>query len=199
MNLKHRITNVIKEFQKDIKELEESKLENDFTTLRTRVREILHHAYRMGFEYYKELCKCISPDYRHIIVKNLINFAFLWMDFVKNFCERGRGLRPRWANQGLEFLMVVCEPINTNHLTQEEFEELKTSMDHCISHVVGSVSKRETSSERESKCNNIFTKFLSYNILYRYLYILFKLKLPLFLNDINKFTMTNFAKIFITF
>ncbi|OXU25185.1 hypothetical protein TSAR_011186 [Trichomalopsis sarcophagae] len=72
------------------------------------------------------------------------------MDFVKKYCERGRGLRPRWANHGLEFLMLVCDPINTKYLTQKEFDQLKTSMDHCISHVVGSTLERDASSEREN-------------------------------------------------
>lgn len=44
------------------------------------------------------------------------------MLFVKHRCERGRGLRPRWANHGLDFLMTVCEHHFTSCLTDEEFE-----------------------------------------------------------------------------
>ena len=157
MDLKYKITEIISEFHKDIDEFEESNSEYDLAILRIRVREILHHAYRMGFEYYKELCKCVHADERHIMVKSLINFAFLWMEFVKNYCERGRGLRPRWANQGLEFLILVCEPINTKLLSQEEFDELKTSMDLCISHVIGSTNvERDTSADRDSKFQKHF-------------------------------------------
>lgn len=62
------------------------------------------------------------------------------MQFVKNKCERGRGLRPRWAYQGLDFLMTVCEPCHTIYLTDREFEDLKNCMDSCISHVIGTAT-----------------------------------------------------------
>ncbi|CAK1578914.1 unnamed protein product [Parnassius mnemosyne] len=67
-----------------------------------------------------------------------VQFARCWMRFVMERCERGRGRRPRWASQGLEFLMLACDPYNTKHLSDEEFEELKQLMDACISHVIGS-------------------------------------------------------------
>ncbi|XP_075975829.1 mitogen-activated protein kinase kinase kinase 4 isoform X2 [Anticarsia gemmatalis] len=72
------------------------------------------------------------------VARAVIQFARCWMRFVVERCDRGRGLRPRWASQGLEFLMLACDPRNTKHLSDEEFEELKTLMDGCISHVVGS-------------------------------------------------------------
>lgn len=46
-------------------------------------------------------------------------------------------MRPRWANQGMEFLLAVCEPANTRYLTENEFEDLKKTMDDCISHLIG--------------------------------------------------------------
>ncbi|XP_041988766.1 uncharacterized protein LOC121740198 isoform X3 [Aricia agestis] len=72
------------------------------------------------------------------VARATIEFAKCWMQFVVERCERGRGLRPRWASQGLEFLMLACDPCNTKHLTDEEFEEMKHLMDGCISHVIGS-------------------------------------------------------------
>ncbi|XP_045496385.1 uncharacterized protein LOC123694837 [Colias croceus] len=68
----------------------------------------------------------------------IVELAKSWMAFVVERCDRGRGLRPRWASQGLEFLMLACDPYNTKHLTDEEFEALKQQMDGCISHVIGS-------------------------------------------------------------
>lgn len=70
----------------------------------------------------------------------MVKFARLWMQFVRERCERGRGLRPRWAYQGLDFLMTVCEPCNTIYLTDVEFEDLKNCMDSCISHVIGTAT-----------------------------------------------------------
>ncbi|XP_063540069.1 mitogen-activated protein kinase kinase kinase 4 [Cydia strobilella] len=72
------------------------------------------------------------------VARAIVCFARCWMRFVLERCERGRGRRPRWASQGLEFLMLACDPYNTRHLTDEEFEELKHLMDGCISHVIGS-------------------------------------------------------------
>ncbi|XP_026727095.1 uncharacterized protein LOC113493354 isoform X4 [Trichoplusia ni] len=72
------------------------------------------------------------------VARAIIQFARCWMLFVVERCDRGRGLRPRWASQGLEFLMLACDPRNTKHLSDEEFEDLKQLMDGCISHVVGS-------------------------------------------------------------
>ncbi|KAG7310205.1 hypothetical protein JYU34_004759 [Plutella xylostella] len=70
--------------------------------------------------------------------RGVVQFAMCWMKFVTERCERGRGLRPRWANQGLEFLMLACDPYNTKYLTDVEFEDLKQCMDRCITHVIGS-------------------------------------------------------------
>jgi hypothetical protein len=52
----------------------------------------------------------------------MISFAQQWMCFVKERCEQGRGFRPRWANQGFDFLVTVCEPQNTNFLDDRQFE-----------------------------------------------------------------------------
>ncbi|KAJ0177544.1 hypothetical protein K1T71_006417 [Dendrolimus kikuchii] len=81
------------------------------------------------------------------VARAVIQFAKCWMQFVVARCDRGRGTRPRWACQGLEFLMLACDPCNTQHLTDTEFEELKQAMDSCISHVIGSRPLAPRSSE----------------------------------------------------
>lgn len=131
LDLRRQIVLVIQEFQNKIDKVKEpiEVIEVDCLAFRTRVREILHQAYRMGFEYHKELCRLFLSEEREFLVHDLVDFAFLWMNFVRNRCERGRGLRPRWANQGLDYLMTVCEPLNTKYLTDDEFEELKSCMD----------------------------------------------------------------------
>ncbi|XP_020281057.1 mitogen-activated protein kinase kinase kinase 4 isoform X2 [Pseudomyrmex gracilis] len=149
LDLRHRITVVIEDFQSEADEVERLTNENDQMPLRSRIREILHQAYRTGFDFHKETCKLFSLEEKAILARGLVSFALLWMEFVRTRCERGRGLRPRWANQGLEFLITVCEPHNTKHLTDQEFEELKTCMDRCISHVVGTVSNAGSMPEAE--------------------------------------------------
>ncbi|KAL0100391.1 hypothetical protein PUN28_019625 [Cardiocondyla obscurior] len=150
LDLRRRITIVIEDFQNEANEVEQSITENDQMPLRSRIREILHQAYKMGFDFHKEMCKLFSLEEKSILARGLVSFALLWMEFVRTRCERGRGLRPRWANQGLEFLITVCEPCNTKHLTDQEFEELKMCMDRCISHVVGTVSVTGSTPETEN-------------------------------------------------
>ncbi|XP_066255609.1 mitogen-activated protein kinase kinase kinase 4 isoform X2 [Euwallacea similis] len=111
--------------------------EADRHALCSRIREILMQIYRFGFEFYKEMTDGLPEEFRSRLVYSMVQFAKLWMLFVTERCERGRGMRPRWANQGMEFLLTVCEPANTKHLTEEEFEDLKKSMDECISHLIG--------------------------------------------------------------
>ncbi|XP_006619036.1 mitogen-activated protein kinase kinase kinase 4 [Apis dorsata] len=169
MGLKHDITTVIEYFQHNLKNIKEPNYEYDRSAMRSRIREILHQAYRMGFDYYKETCRLFAFEEKATLARSLVSFAFLWMEFVKTRCERGRGLRPRWANQGLEFLIIVCEPQYTKHLTDEEFEELKTCMDRCISHVVGSTNtatnietenlKRLSHSRASSPCHTRTASF----------------------------------------
>ena len=37
-------------------------------------------------------------------------------------CEKGKGSRPRWAGQGLKFLIEACHPSISCHLSNEDFE-----------------------------------------------------------------------------
>ncbi|XP_012527808.1 mitogen-activated protein kinase kinase kinase 4 isoform X2 [Monomorium pharaonis] len=151
LDLRCRITMVIEDFQSEANEVEQLSTENEYQMpLRSRIREILHQAYKMGFDFHKEMCKLFSLEEKAILARGLVSFALLWMEFVRTRCDRGRGLRPRWANQGLEFLITVCEPQNTKHLTDQEFEELKRFMDRCISHVVGSVSVTGSTPETDN-------------------------------------------------
>ncbi|XP_043290095.1 mitogen-activated protein kinase kinase kinase 4 isoform X2 [Venturia canescens] len=149
LSLGSRIRDLIEKFQATVDQADEPRNECDRAALKTRIREILHQAYRMGFDYYKIACKFFVPEERGLLIKGLVSFATLWMEFVKTKCERGRGLRPRWANHGLEYLMIVCEPLNTKHLSDKEFEELKASMDRCISHVVGTATTPNSSMDLE--------------------------------------------------
>lgn len=109
-------------------------------TLVNRVREILMQAYKIGFEFYREMTDFVPEHRRRDLVLTLVYFANLWMKFVVEKCERGRGVRPRWAMKGLEFLVAVVEPKNTKYLNQNEFDQLKTAMDRCISHVIGTTA-----------------------------------------------------------
>ncbi|CRK88476.1 CLUMA_CG002214, isoform A [Clunio marinus] len=125
--------------------------EIDRQTVLTRCREILHVGYRFGFEYHKHLSALFetTPTAQRSsfcdqgLAKAIVGFARCWMQFVMGRCERGRGLRPRWAATGLDFLIIACDPHNTEQINEKEFEELKSAMDKCISHVIGSINEPE--------------------------------------------------------
>ncbi|XP_069698248.1 mitogen-activated protein kinase kinase kinase 4 isoform X1 [Periplaneta americana] len=141
LSLRDAITSTIKVAEEtcDVRDMSEvDDLEK--SALVSRCREILHQGYKFGFEYHKEICRLVTGEAREKLARGMISFAQQWMQFVKERCDRGRGLRPRWANQGLDFLMTVCEPQNTNCLGDPEFEALKKSIDECISHVVGTAT-----------------------------------------------------------
>ena len=59
------------------------------------------------------------------LATNVLELAREWMRFARRRCERGRGLRPRWAAQGFDFLLSACDPEVTHHLTDEQFRQLR--------------------------------------------------------------------------
>ncbi|XP_050500654.1 mitogen-activated protein kinase kinase kinase 4 isoform X2 [Diabrotica virgifera virgifera] len=111
--------------------------EVDKNALNSRIRELLMRVFTFGFEFYKELNDLSAEEYRPSLVVQMGHFADLWMKFVTERCDKGRGIRPKWAFQGMDYLLSIIEPINSILLTEEQFEELKISMDSCISHLVG--------------------------------------------------------------
>ncbi|XP_071112541.1 mitogen-activated protein kinase kinase kinase 4-like [Haliotis cracherodii] len=121
----------------DIAKLEDSE-KNHILKL---YRETMLQCYNFGFEYYKEVSRLVSGDQRQRLGRGLVKFAKSWMKFVSEKCERGRGMRPRWANQGLDFLTVACEPKVLACLSEDEFQELKKNINDCITHVIGSADK----------------------------------------------------------
>lgn len=152
LELREKLTKTLKRVQgrSDVKHLMGMD-EIDRQTVLNRCKEILHVGYKFGFEYHKDLSKLfetVSTPSRNSkcelgLAKAIVGFAKCWMNFVMERCERGRGLRPRWAATGLDFLIIACDPHNTEQIDDKEFEELKSLMDRCISHVIGSIHEPE--------------------------------------------------------
>lgn len=123
----------------------------DKQTVLIRTREILNQGYKFGFEYHKELSKifetktahCRNSECEKRLSQAIISFSRSWMFFVLEKTERGRGVRPKWAALGLDFLIIASDPTNTKYINDEDFAELKLQMDSCISHVIGSISEPE--------------------------------------------------------
>ncbi|XP_067008813.2 mitogen-activated protein kinase kinase kinase 4 isoform X2 [Anabrus simplex] len=138
LTLRNDIAVTIQAVEKICDEWDMSDMDDaDRTALLARCREVLHLGYKFGFEYHKEIGRIVTGGARCKLSLGLISFAHQWMMFVKERCERGKGTRPRWANQGLDFLITVCEPQITCYLRDNEFEALKSCIDECISHVIG--------------------------------------------------------------
>lgn len=159
LSVRYKLTKIIERVQErcDVKYLVGME-ETDKLSVLSRAREILHQGYKFGFEYHKDMIRlfesklvsCKDKSCESNLSIGVINFAKMWMDFVTIRCEPGRGVRPRWAAQGLDFLILASDPSNTNHLTQSQFNELKIKMDACIAHVVGVNNEPEPMPRRPS-------------------------------------------------
>ncbi|XP_068698407.1 mitogen-activated protein kinase kinase kinase 4-like isoform X1 [Montipora foliosa] len=100
--------------------------------------ETMHLCYNFAFEYLKEVARLVIGAMKDTLGHSMLAFARQWMTFVTSKCERGRGTRPRWANQGLDFLTVACDPKMLTFISETKFQELKKQINACICHVIGS-------------------------------------------------------------
>ncbi|XP_071955279.1 mitogen-activated protein kinase kinase kinase 4-like isoform X2 [Antedon mediterranea] len=111
---------------------------NDTSRLCKYFKETMHRCFAVGFEYHKEVARLLSGELRQRLGKSSLTFATTWMKFVVDKCEKGKGRKPRWAQHGLDFLIIACDPKNIAHLEDGEFQEIKTLMYKCIQYVIGS-------------------------------------------------------------
>ena len=112
--------------------------ENDKNILQMRCLDVLHQGFKFTFEYEKALTRLITGDSRVKLAKQLLKFAFQWITFVINRCEKGRGLRARWVTPGVQYLVVALEPQYVQVLDQNEFRLLRDEVDKFLTYIVGS-------------------------------------------------------------
>ncbi|GAB6026709.1 Mitogen-activated protein kinase kinase kinase 4 [Chamberlinius hualienensis] len=149
MTLKDKISDAINNVEEKLNLDTNCDLEDaEKSSLQARCREILYQCYKFGFEYHKEMTYLVTGEARSRLGLGLVQFAKQWMKFVIEKCERGRGVRPRWANQGLEFLITACEPQYIKLLSDEEFLNLKLEMNTCITHLIGSPDSKTSIGSR---------------------------------------------------
>uniref|UniRef100_A0A0A9W7V4 Mitogen-activated protein kinase kinase kinase 4 n=3 Tax=Lygus hesperus TaxID=30085 RepID=A0A0A9W7V4_LYGHE len=130
--LKERVTIIEKALSPLLRECENS------IPVVSLCREVLHRMYKFALEYVKDIVKLL-PDKR-LLARDIVEFSKQWIRFVTNYCERGRGVRPRWANYGLDFLLFVTDPSFTCHLHEREFESFKRNISSCVAHIMGTPS-----------------------------------------------------------
>lgn len=127
--------------------------EADKNILQIRCLDVLHQGFKFTFEYEKALTRLITGDSRAKLAKQLIRFAFQWITFVINKCEKGRGLRARWVTPGLQYLMVAMEPQYVQVLNQSEFKHLKDEVDKFLTYVIGSKERSPRILQPQSTLN----------------------------------------------
>ncbi|KAI5740029.1 hypothetical protein M8J77_026399 [Diaphorina citri] len=136
--------------------------EFELFVFKCRKREVLSAVYRFGFECHREATRLVTGAPREELSKYIIEFAYSWIVYVYNYFEQGRGLRPRWANYGFEFLILASEPANTNHMSDAEFEYFKHKVNNCINYIVGTNNNQNSVSNGRSP-NSPSTSILKKN------------------------------------
>ncbi|KAK7021049.1 hypothetical protein SK128_007163 [Halocaridina rubra] len=105
--------------------------------LRLVTRDVVHQYYMFGFEYHKEVTRLVTGNFRAKVAPMLVSLARMWMKFIQAHYSSGKGERPRWSNAGLEFIVFTCDPNNTRHLTEEEFQDLRMEIEACRLFIIG--------------------------------------------------------------
>jgi mitogen-activated protein kinase kinase kinase 4 len=105
--------------------------------------EIWRVCYNYGIELHMECVKFITQALHRDFSIGLAEFCKLWCNYVSLKTEEGYGrtTKPSWARKGFQLMNEVFKPQNSVHLTEEEFDELRKSVEICIKHVIG--TKRE--------------------------------------------------------
>uniref|UniRef100_A0A915K9H4 Protein kinase domain-containing protein n=1 Tax=Romanomermis culicivorax TaxID=13658 RepID=A0A915K9H4_ROMCU len=117
----------------------ESDLKNDEN--RKHYRDVLIQAYNFAFEYHRDLYKILSGELKLNLLKmGVRKLVEKWVHLIGSICDRGRGSRPRWADEGLNFLVFASDPIYTLTLETKQFQDFKNILNKCIEHIVGSNS-----------------------------------------------------------
>ncbi|RUS75685.1 hypothetical protein EGW08_016551 [Elysia chlorotica] len=139
MELMEKVAKAIKQVNENLNFNEVIQHEESILML---FRETMLKIYDFGFEYQRELMRLTSRDQRERQCNMTVSFAMDWMRFVTDRCERGKGMRPRWATQGLEFIALACEPKNIVYLSDTDFQDFQHRMLNCLTHIIGSSDNR---------------------------------------------------------
>uniref|UniRef100_A0A8D8PRX7 Mitogen-activated protein kinase kinase kinase 4 n=4 Tax=Cacopsylla melanoneura TaxID=428564 RepID=A0A8D8PRX7_9HEMI len=133
------VCKALKYLMKEIHEVETPSFSTEFEVIvfKARKREVLSAVYKFGFECHREATRLVTGQPREKLSHYIVEFAYSWIAYVHNYFERGRGLRPRWATHGLDFIILASEPANTNHMSDNEFEVFKDKVNFCIQYIIG--------------------------------------------------------------
>lgn len=108
--------------------------------VRSEINEVMQSCYNFGFDFIKEASRIMNGKYRMEMDELHIEFAKKWMKYVRKYRSTGTGHMPRWAVQGLKFVVSV-EWSFIKGFTDQEFDEFRFQIDGFISHVIGEKPK----------------------------------------------------------
>ncbi|CAG0881223.1 unnamed protein product [Cyprideis torosa] len=115
----------------------------DTKFLQGRCREVIQHCFHFNFEYHRELWKVVTGVGKKRLALMMLDLADVWMNFVLSRCDRGKGVRPQWTNQGVSFLIATSDPEVTRHIDDKKFKALKEKINQSVSHLVGDADQDE--------------------------------------------------------
>lgn len=131
--------------------------EADRNSIRKTCIDTMHSCFGVGFEYLREMIRLYQGHSRSNLWHILLDFSKLWMKFVMTKTEPGHGTRPRWAAQGMEFLVTVIDPSNTESLSEKEFKKLKNEMQDCIIHIIGTAAPQRKQRLKQQRSSSPFS------------------------------------------
>ncbi|XP_039268441.2 mitogen-activated protein kinase kinase kinase 4-like [Styela clava] len=126
----------------------------------SEVNEVMQSCFNFGFDFIKEATRIMSGEFRSAIDKMHMELAVQWMDYVMKHREKGKGHRPRWASQGLTFVVNMDSAFVVS-LGENEFSSLKQKIDSFISHLIGEKEKGDTNTVNKNSVPSRETKSLS--------------------------------------
>ena len=101
-------------------------------------RDKLHGLYKLAFEYNREVSRLVwgGPESSRM-VGHLVELGRAWANFCVTHYRSGKGMKPRWASQGLDFLLFTCSPEHMKLISSDLARVLEQEVIACFSHIIG--------------------------------------------------------------
>ncbi|KAG1675911.1 Mitogen-activated protein kinase kinase kinase 4 [Nymphon striatum] len=126
LDLRVKIASAIQEIQNRFQLFAVNCLDqSEISNIKELCKQILVQAYSFGFDFHRDLVWLVTNNTRELSF-GLFCFARQWIKFVFSWIQRGRGIKPKWAGHGLDFLNLITNPRFTSYLEDNEFMEIES-------------------------------------------------------------------------
>lgn len=109
--------------------------------IKSEVNEVMQSCFNFSFDFVKEATRIMSGEFRDKMTELHMNIATQWMEYVLKHRCKGKGNRPRWATQGLNFLVAI-DMSYWYSVSDERFTNIKGKIDSFINHLIGDSSEK---------------------------------------------------------